>query len=129
MTRQRIRTLILLLAFPLLKSTVGRAQGSQADIAARLNKLVAERFAATKCPGLSVAVAAGNEIVFSTAVGLADIEQNVPMTRASIHRLASLSKPITGTIIMDLVTQRKLDLDVPIRRYLPELPESYELVT
>ncbi|MBV8819215.1 MAG: beta-lactamase family protein, partial [Acidobacteriaceae bacterium] len=67
--------------------------------------------------------------VFSTALGLADIEQGVPLKTTSVHRLASLSKPITGTIIMDLVAQGKLNLDAPIRRYLPELPETYEPVT
>jgi CubicO group peptidase (beta-lactamase class C family) len=43
--------------------------------------------------------------------------------------LASLSKPITGTIIMDLVEQGKLALDVSVRQYLPEMPETYQRVT
>jgi CubicO group peptidase (beta-lactamase class C family) len=57
------------------------------------------------------------------------MEQNVPMTTASVHRLASLSKPITGTIIMDLVEHGKLALDASIRQYLPRLPEDYQKVT
>jgi len=67
--------------------------------------------------------------VFSKALGKADIEQDVPLTTASVHRLASLSKPITGTIIMDLVEQGKLELDVSVRKYLPELPEPYQKIT
>jgi CubicO group peptidase (beta-lactamase class C family) len=59
----------------------------------------------------------------------ADLEQNVPMTTASVHRLASLSKPITGTIIMDLVENGKLALDASIRQYLARLPEDYQKVT
>ena len=129
MTARRRPTFIALVALPLLMYPAASAQDAGAAISVRLNKLVAERFAATRCPGLTVAVAARNKIVSSLSFGLADIEQRVPMTTMSVHRLASLSKPITGTIIMDLVTQGKLVLDSPIRRYLPELPESYEHVT
>jgi CubicO group peptidase (beta-lactamase class C family) len=93
-----------------------------------LESLLDERFKATNCPGLSVAVASHNKIIFSKALGMADLEQSVPMTTGSVHRLASLSKPVTGTIIMDLVEQGKLDLDVSARQYLPELPESYQKV-
>jgi len=48
--------------------------------------------------------------------GNADAEQNVTLTTASVQRLASLSKPITGTIIMDLVEQGKLSLDSSVRQ-------------
>lgn len=65
----------------------------------------------------------------SSAQGMADLEQRLPLKNDSAHRLASLSKPITGTIIMDLASQGKLELDAPVKRYLPELPESYLEVT
>jgi CubicO group peptidase (beta-lactamase class C family) len=117
------------LSILLLVSSVASAQSQHADISSRLKQLIDDRFAATRCPGISVTVAASNEIVFSTALGMADLEQNIPLRTASVHRLASLSKPITGTIIMDLVSQGKLSLDAPIRRYLPELPEAYTDVT
>jgi CubicO group peptidase (beta-lactamase class C family) len=105
----------------------GKAQESP-SLPQHLESLVDQRFKATNCPGLSVAVASHNKIIFSKAVGMADLEQSVPMTTVSVHRLASLSKPVTGTIIMDLVEQGKLDLDVSVRRYLPELPGSYQKV-
>ena len=113
------------LALSLFICSWARAQNNSASIPQRLESLVNARFEATKCPGLSVAVASNNRIVFSKALGKADIEQDVPLTTASVHRLASLSKPITGTIIMGLVEQGKLGLDVAVRQYLPELPESY----
>jgi CubicO group peptidase (beta-lactamase class C family) len=94
-----------------------------------LESLLDQRFQATRCPGLSVAVSLHNQIVFSKALGKADIEQDAPLTTASVQRLASLSKPITGTIIMDLIEQGKLSLDVSVRQYLPELPTFYQNVT
>lgn len=106
-----------------------QTQNNEAPLPVRLETLVNDRFEATRCPGLSVAVASHNEIVFSRALGKADIEQDVPLTTASVQRLASVSKPITGTIIMDLVEQSKLSLDASIRQYLPELPAFYQSVT
>jgi len=106
-----------------------QTQNNEAPLPVRLETLVNDRFEATRCPGLSVAVASHNEIVFSRALGKADIEQDVPLTTASVQRLASVSKPITGTIIMDLVEQSKLSLDASIRQCLPELPAFYQSVT
>ena len=122
--RNSFRRKVLACSFALsvFTSSSARAQSNSVSFPQRLESLVNGRFDGTKCPGLSVAVALNNRIVFSKALGKADIEQDVPLTTASVHRLASLSKPLTGTIIMDLVEQGKLDLDVSVRKYLPELP-------
>lgn len=93
-----------------------------------LEKIATERFPATKCPGLSLAVATKGQIVFSKAFGMADVEQGVVMKADSVHRLASLSKPITATILMGLVEDGKLSLDESVRTYLPELPAHYQPV-
>jgi CubicO group peptidase (beta-lactamase class C family) len=113
----------------LLTCLAVQAQDNTVSLNGRLETLIGSRFKATNCPGLSVAVASGNKIVFSKALGMADLEQGVPLRTDSVHRLASLSKPITSTIIMDLVEQGKLVLDVSVRQYLPEIPETYQRVT
>jgi len=71
-------------------------------------------FNATRCPGLAVAVATNNVLVYSGAFGFADVEERVPLSTNSVHHLASLSKPVTGTIIMDLVQSGRLKLDTPL---------------
>jgi CubicO group peptidase (beta-lactamase class C family) len=123
------RTLTCLLLLALSACASALAQDGQHSFSKSLDSLLKSRFNATKCPGLTVAVATNNKIVFSRALGMADLEQNVPLTTASVHRLASLSKSIAGAIIMDLVEQGKLSLDTSIRKYLPELPASFEKVT
>jgi len=124
MRRSLLSSLLLLTL-----STWAQTQSKELSLPQHLESLVNDRFEATGCPGLSVAVAFHNQIVFSNALGKADIEQDVPLRTASIQRLASLSKPITGTIIMDLVEQGKLSLDASVRQYLPELPAFYQKVT
>jgi CubicO group peptidase (beta-lactamase class C family) len=124
-----MRSWLLRSLFLLPLCTWAQTQNEGLSLPERLESLVNGRFEATRCPGLSVAVASHNQIVFSKALGKADIEQDVPLTIASIQRLASVSKPITGTITMDLVEQGKLSLDSSARQYLPELPAFYQRVT
>lgn len=106
-----------------------RAQGETATIASQFDRIVDAAFNAARCPGLSVAICTNNVIIYSKALGFADIEQNVPLRTDSAQRLASLSKPVTGTIIMDLVQSGRLNLDTPVRSYLAELPAAYAKVT
>jgi len=119
----------LLPIFLLPLCTLAHAQRIDISLPQHLESLIKDRFEGTRCPGLAVAVASHNQIVFSKALGKADIEQDVSLTTTSVQRLASLSKPITGTIIMDLVEQGKLSLDTSVRVYLPELPALYQSVT
>ena len=119
--------LALLLVLPLC--SWAQTQSKQVPLPQRLESLVDDRFETTRCPGLSVAVASHNQIVLSKALGKADMEQDVPLATTSVQRLASLSKPITGTIIMGLVEEGKLSLDASVRRFVPELPDFYEKVT
>ncbi|MGI8744467.1 MAG: serine hydrolase domain-containing protein [Bryobacteraceae bacterium] len=106
-----------------------RAQDDRAVVASRIDSAVQRIFHATRCPCLSVAVATNNTIIYSKALGFADIEQGVACTTDSAHRLASLSKLITATIIMDQVQSGRLKLDASIKIYLADLPAAYDHVT
>jgi CubicO group peptidase (beta-lactamase class C family) len=44
-----------------------------------------------------------------------------PMTKDSMFRIYSMSKPITGVAMMQLFEQGKWQLDDPISKYVPEL--------
>ncbi len=70
-------------------------------------------------PGTAVAVAVGNEIVWSTAFGFADVERHRPVSRATQFRIYELAMPLTATIMARLADEGRLDLDAPVQRYLP----------
>ena len=55
------------------------------------------------------------------AVGKRDIERNLPMTRDTLFRIASMTKPVTSVAAMMLREEGKLGLDDPISRWIPEL--------
>ncbi len=52
--------------------------------------------------------------------GLRDIAGKKPMTRDTIFRLYSMTKPVTAAAVMLLISEGKLDLLDPISMYLPE---------
>jgi len=75
-------------------------------------------------PGLSAAVAAAGSVRLSAGYGLADLENAVPAAPFTIYRLASVSKPLTATAVLQLAARGKLDLDAPVQRYVPAYPEK-----
>lgn len=82
-----------------------------------------------KIPGLSIAVGRGGNVVWSQGIGLADVEQNVPVTSATRFRLGSVSKLLTAAAVAKLVQDGKLDLDAPVQRYVPAFPQKQWPVT
>lgn len=94
------------------------------DPGAVFQDIVAEARNAAESPGLSAAVAVDGEIVWTGASGLADIENDVPATAESVYRIASISKPIAATAIMQLAEAGQLDLDASVQTYFPAFPEK-----
>jgi CubicO group peptidase (beta-lactamase class C family) len=92
--------------------------------AAAVERLIGAAMARLGIPGLSAAVVTERRLRLSAAFGVADIENDVRATTATVYRLASLTKPITATAVLQLVEAGKVDLDAPIQRYVPGFPEK-----
>ena len=65
-------------------------------------------------------VATKDKILHLEAVGFADIAAKQAMRTDSLFWIASMSKPITGTALMILVDEGKVNIDDPVENYLPE---------
>ncbi|HUU36439.1 MAG TPA: serine hydrolase domain-containing protein [Vicinamibacterales bacterium] len=75
-------------------------------------------------PGLSAAIASGESIVWAEGFGSADLEQNVAVRPETVFRIASISKPITATAVMQLVERGLVSIEDPIQRYVPGFPRK-----
>jgi CubicO group peptidase (beta-lactamase class C family) len=53
--------------------------------------------------------------------GMTSIENPLPVDRDTLFTLGSVTKTFTATALMRLVAEGKVDLNVPVRRYVPEL--------
>lgn len=80
-------------------------------------------------PGASVIVVRGDRIVFRKSYGLADVERRAAATPHTHYRLASITKQFTAAAILTLVSQGKLSLDDPVKRWLPSLPSFADAMT
>jgi CubicO group peptidase (beta-lactamase class C family) len=72
-------------------------------------------------PGAVGLVARGDHTEAAVAGSVAT--DGAPMSRDSIFRFASITKPITAAAVMMLVEDGRLRLDAPIAPWLPELAE------
>ena len=70
-----------------------------------------------KIPGMSAAIVHNQELVWARGFGYADLENRIAATPDTPYHLASVTKPIAATIIMQLVEEGVLDLDDPVSRY------------
>jgi CubicO group peptidase (beta-lactamase class C family) len=71
-------------------------------------------------PGAVVLIARHGKLAFFQAFGYQDREKKVAMSKDSIFRIASMTKPITTVAAMMLAEEGKLDLLAPVSAYLPE---------
>lgn len=78
--------------------------------------------------GVGVAIAQGDE-VFEATSGLAHAEQDRAMTPDTVTQVGSTTKVFNGALAMTLVDEGVVDLDVPVRKYIPDLVLSDSLAT
>lgn len=72
-----------------------------------------------KLPGLSAIVVEDQEVLWSGAVGLANIEKNLETKAATLCSICSISKLFTSVAIMKLYDEGKLRLDDRVSDLLP----------
>ena len=73
-----------------------------------------------KVPGVVTLVARRGEVVHFEAVGQQNVAKGEAMTRDTIFRLYSQSKPVTGVAVMILYEEGRFLLSDPVAKYLPE---------
>lgn len=91
--------------------------GAAHDLSWQLEGRLKAAIGKYRVPGASLAVYAADQL---HEAGVLNIETGVEATTQSIFHIASITKPMTTTLVMQLVDEGKLDLDVPVRRYLPD---------
>lgn len=66
----------------------------------------------------------GKEVAYCES-GFRDIANGVPITRDTVFRLYSQTKPVTAAAVMLLVSQGKIDLTSWLSDYMPEYGDMY----
>lgn len=100
----------------------------------RLEERLSIAMAEARVPGLALAIVAEREVVYARGFGITSVEAGgIPVTPDTLFQIGSVTKPLTGTMIVTLADLGLLDLDAPVTTYLPRLtlsqPGVAQLVT
>ncbi|MGW2158049.1 serine hydrolase domain-containing protein [Nonomuraea sp. NPDC001699] len=88
----------------------------------RLREVLARHVESKRIPGLVALVSRGEE-THVEAIGTMRHDGGPPMSRDTIFRMASVSKPVTMAAAMVLLDECRLRLDDPVDPWLPELAD------
>src|SRR6476661_10607218 len=86
----------------------------------QLSEFVAATATNFGIPGVAVAVLADGRETFACH-GVTSLDNPLPIDRDTLFVLGSVTKTFTATALMRLVAQKRVELDAPVRRYVPEL--------
>ena len=74
-------------------------------------------------PGATVMVARAGQIAWFDALGKQDPAKSAPMTKETIFRVFSMTKPIVSIAVMMLLEEGQFLLDDPLAKFIPEFAD------
>ena len=93
----------------------------------KLSQKVVAEMKRLSIPGVAIGVwHKGRE--HSDGFGITSVENPLPVTSDTLFQVGSISKTFTGTLIMQLAEQGKVNLDAPVRTYIKDLKLSDKAV-
>ena len=99
-----------------IKAEPGKATPAIAAISDRLRQSIA----AKEIAGAVTLVATPDQVLHLDATGNASIDPVEAMRTDSIFWIASMTKPVTATLVLMLQDEGMLSVDDPVEKYLPE---------
>jgi CubicO group peptidase (beta-lactamase class C family) len=107
------------------KGTVSRIDGTSIasdSLTAYINSLITK----VKVHGLAVSVINNNELVYQNYFGFSNAKKPETLTPGSLFYGASLSKTVFADVVMQLVEEKKINLDTPLYKYVKEPLYTYK---
>ncbi len=109
---------LLCIAVLLLQSASAQTTDKRlAGLDTFINRILKEWSAA----GVTVAVVEKNKVILAKGFGYKDYENKVPVTENTLFAIGSCTKAFTSSLLAFPMKEGKLDLDKPVKQYLPEL--------
>ncbi len=94
----------------------------------RISRHIRREMKRLQVPGVSIGIYhKGQE--FAAGFGITSVEHPLPVTVDTLFQTGSISKTFTGTVMMMLVEQGRLDLDAPVKKYIKDFKVKDKEVT
>ena len=75
----------------------------------------------SRVPGLSAMVSSEENTLYKGHFGYLNLEKKLPVDDNSLFRIASMTKAVTSTCIMQLIERCELSLDTELKKFFPEV--------
>ncbi len=106
-----------------LRSGKPGREGVSAERLARIDEHMERQVELGVMVGGQGMIARHGRVIYDSTWGMSDREAGQPMTADTIHRIYSMTKPITGVALMMLYEEGRFFLNDPVARYIPELAD------
>jgi CubicO group peptidase (beta-lactamase class C family) len=90
------------------------------ELVEKIETFVAETMIQDHVPGLSLAIVKDGKVVYAKGFGARNLKTNLPATPDTLWGICSCTKSFTAMAVMQLQEQRKLNVNDPVKKYLPE---------
>lgn len=122
----------LALILPLDAATLPTAKPEEVGLSTerlqRIRESVMRKVEAKEIAGAVTLVARKGKVAHFEAHGLMDLETQRPMSKDTLFRLASTTKPVTAAAILIAMEEGKLKLTDPVSKYIPEFKNPKVMV-
>lgn len=75
----------------------------------------------------SLCIREGENVVFNKAYGFADVDKNIAADRMTKYKIGSVTKTFTAVMIMQLIEEKKLNLQTKLNRFYPKIPNAEKI--
>ena len=86
----------------------------------KITSLISKKMKKYKMTGLSIALVDDQHIVWAEGFGYADKTNKKPTSPETVYMVGSISTLFTGIAVMQLAEQGKININRPLKTYLPE---------
>ena len=120
----------LVAVFILLAASLPQAQAPppiSAALREKIDAITKQALTSTGVPSTSIAIVQAGAITYLHAYGDGRIEPHTPALPSMRYSIGSISKQFTAAAVLLLAEQRKLSLDDPVSRFVPNLTRGNEV--
>ena len=111
---------MFLTTFVLLTS-ITFGQGSFQKTFLAIDKYIDSIMKDWNLPGLALGIVFKDKLIYSKGYGYRDLEKKLPVESTTLFPIASNTKLFTATVAAMLAEEGKINLDKPVRNYMPNL--------
>jgi CubicO group peptidase (beta-lactamase class C family) len=109
---------IIVLALWMMFNPANAQQKATSPGTAAFDKIIEAQFPVSE-PGAAVLVSRNGKIIYQRAIGMANLELNVPMQNNNVFRIGSITKQFTAMAILQLMEKGKLNVQDEITKFIP----------